>query len=49
LALFAIRIYNALVMLRKNVENAWKNIDVVLQQRHDGLSEFIDTCKASMK
>lgn len=45
----AIGIYNAIVTVRNNVENAWKNIDVVLQQRHDELPKLIDTCTAYMK
>ena len=42
-------IYNGLVTVRNNVQKAWQNIDVVLQQRHDELTKLIETCKAYMK
>jgi len=42
-------IYNALVMLRNNIDKAWSNIDVLLKQRHDELPKLIDTCKGYMK
>jgi LemA protein len=44
-----VAIYNGLVTVRNNVQKAWQNIDVVLQQRHDELPKLIDTCKAYMK
>lgn len=44
-----IGIYNALVMLRNNIDRAWSNIDVLLKQRHDELPKLIDTCKGYMK
>jgi Uncharacterized conserved protein len=37
LVAYAISIYNTLVQVRNNVGKAWKNIDVLLQQRHDEL------------
>lgn len=46
---FLTSIYNGLITVRNNVQNAWKNIDVVLQQRNDELPKLIDTCKAYMK
>lgn len=44
-----VAIYNSLITVRNNVQKTWKNIDVVLQQRHDELPKLIDTCKAYMK
>jgi len=44
-----IGMYNALITVRNNVQKAWKNIDVVLQQRHDELLKLIEACKAYMK
>ena len=35
LALWAVSIYNGLVRLRNNRENAFANIDVQLKQRYD--------------
>lgn len=46
---YAISIYNSLVQVRNNIEKAWKNIDVLLMQRHDELPKLIDTVKAYMK
>ena len=35
LAVFVIGIYNALIRLRNQVDNAWSQIDVQLKRRHD--------------
>ena len=43
---YLISIYNSLVQVKNNVEKTWKNIDILLQQRHDELPKLIDTCKA---
>ena len=43
-----IAMYNSLITVRNNVQKAWKNIDVVLQQRNDELPKLIDACKAYM-
>jgi LemA protein len=37
----AVMPYNGLVQLEHNVARAWSNIDVLLKQRHDELSERI--------
>src|SRR3989339_850803 len=44
-----IRIYNNLIMVKNNVDAAWKNIDVFLLQRHDELPKLVDVCKGYMK
>ena len=41
--------YNGIVTVRNNVQNAWNNIDVVLQQRNEELPKLVDSCKAYMK
>jgi len=46
---YGISIYNTLVQVWNNVGKAWKNIDVLLQQRHDELSKLVDACSAYMK
>ena len=46
---YLISIYNSLVQVRNNVEKAWKNIDVLLQQRHDELPKLVDSCKGYMQ
>ena len=46
---FVVGLYNSLVQVRQNIEKAWNNIDVLLQQRHDELIKLVDACKAYMK
>src|SRR3990172_12722274 len=41
--------YNGIVATRNNVQNAFHNIDVVLQQRNEELSKLVDACTAYMK
>ncbi len=45
LAIWAISIYNGLVRLRNNRENAFANIDVQLKQRHDLIPQLVATVK----
>lgn len=45
IALLAIGIYNNLVKLRNNRENAFANIDVQLKQRHDLIPQLVATVK----
>ena len=45
LALWAISIYNNLVKLRNNRENAFANIDVQLKQRYDLVPQLVATVK----
>ena len=47
--LFVIGIYNALVRLRNQVENAWSQIDVQLKRRHDLIPNLVETAKGYMK
>jgi LemA protein len=47
--LFAIGIYNALIRLRNQVENAWSQIDVQLKRRHDLIPNLVETAKGYMK
>lgn len=52
LALFImglIGIYNALVRLRNQVDNAWSQIDVQLKRRHDLIPNLIETAKGYMQ
>lgn len=41
--------YNTLVTLKNNVNKAWANIDVLLEQRHDELGKLVDTVKGYKK
>lgn len=45
LALWIISIYNSLVRLRNNRENAFANIDVQLRQRYDLVPQLVNTVK----
>ena len=38
-------IYNSLVQVKNNVDQAWSNIDVLLKQRSDELGKLIDAVK----
>ena len=46
---YAIGIYNGLVLLKNNIDKSWANIDVLLKQRHDELPKLLDICKGYMK
>ena len=48
-ALFMIAIYNSLVRLRNQVDNAWSQIDVQLKRRHDLIPNLVETAKGYMK
>ena len=45
LGLWGVGIYNNLVKLRNNRENAFANIDVQLKQRHDLVQQLVATVK----
>jgi len=47
-ALYFIVIYNSLVTLRHNVDEAWSNINVLLKQRYEELPKLIETCRQYM-
>lgn len=47
--IYAVMIYNGLVRLRRNVDEAWSNIDVLLKQRSDELPKLIDTAQQYME
>ncbi len=48
LVLGIIGIYNALVRLRNQVDNAWSQIDVQLKRRHDLIPNLVETAKGYM-
>jgi LemA protein len=45
LVVYGISLYNGLVSVKHQVEQAWSNIDVLLRQRHDELPKLIDVVK----
>lgn len=46
LAIWIASLYNSLVKLRNNRENAFADIDVQLKQRHDLIPQLVETVKA---
>jgi LemA protein len=42
---YAVALYNQLVLVKHNVGKAWANIDVLLKQRNDELPKLIDACR----
>jgi len=49
LVVWVIAIYNNLVSLRNNRENAFADIDVQLKQRHDLIPQLVNTVKGYME
>jgi len=49
LIIFVIGIYNALIGLRNQVDNAWSQIDVQLKRRHDLIPNLVETAKGYMQ
>ena len=41
IALYFVAAYNGLILLSRNIEKAWANIDVLLKQRYDELPKLI--------
>jgi LemA protein len=48
-ALFAVSLYNRLVRLRNNREQAFADVDVQLKQRHDLIPQLVEAVKGYMK
>lgn len=49
LIIFVIGIYNSLIGLRNQVDNAWAQIDVQLKRRHDLIPNLVETAKGYMQ
>ncbi|MCU0408867.1 MAG: LemA family protein [Bacteroidales bacterium] len=47
-AVWAVSLYNRLVRLRNNREQAFADVDVQLKQRHDLIPQLVDTVKGYM-
>jgi LemA protein len=43
---YGVTLFNALVGVKHQVDQAWSNIDVLLKQRHDELPKLIDVVKS---
>ena len=46
LALWVVNTYNKLVQLRERVDEAWRNVDVILQKRHDLIPNLWNVARA---
>jgi LemA protein len=49
LVVAVISIYNSLISLRNQVNNAWSQIDVQLKRRHDLIPNLVETAKGYMQ
>jgi LemA protein len=49
IVVFVIGIYNTLIRLRNQVDNAWSQIDVQLKRRHDLIPNLVETARGYMK
>src|SRR6185369_4384246 len=47
--IYTVLIYNGLVSLRNEVDRAFSNVDVLLQQRFDLIPNLVSVCKAYME
>ena len=47
--IWLVLIYNGLVSVRNDVQNAWKQIDVQLKRRHDLIPNLVATVKGAME
>ncbi|HWG89823.1 MAG TPA: LemA family protein [Candidatus Thermoplasmatota archaeon] len=45
LLVYVVVLYNSLVRVRNNVDRAWANVDVILQQRSDEVPNLVNTVK----
>jgi len=48
-AAYLVALYNSLVEVKNNIDKAWKNIDALLQQRHDELPKLVDAVKGYLR
>lgn len=46
-AAYGVTLYNSLIGVKHQVDQAWSNIDVLLKQRHDELPKLIDVVRGS--
>ena len=47
--LYFVSVYNGLIVVSRNIDKAWANIDVLLKQRHDEIPKLIAVCEGYMK
>lgn len=49
MVLYFVAVYNGLIVLSRNIDKAWANIDVLLKQRYDEIPKLIKVCEGYMK
>lgn len=49
MAMYFTTIYNGLIVVSRNVDKAWANIDVLLKQRHDEIPKLVKVCEGYMQ
>ena len=47
--LYFVTIYNGLILLSRNIDKSWSNIDVLLKQRHDEVPKLVKVCQGYMQ
>ncbi|MEA2082038.1 MAG: hypothetical protein U9O97_04805 [Elusimicrobiota bacterium] len=43
--IYIVKVYNNLVVLKRNTAKSWANIDVLLKQRYDEIPKLVKTVK----
>jgi len=46
---YFVTIYNGLIVVTRNIDKAWANIDVLLKQRHDEIPKLVKICEGYMQ
>lgn len=46
---YVVIIFNGLIRMKHNIDQAWSNIDVLLKQRYDELPKLVSVCEGYMK
>jgi LemA protein len=46
--MFFVSVYNGLIVLSRNIDKSWANIDVILKQRHDEIPKLVKVCEGYM-
>ena len=47
--LYVVTVYNGLIVVSRDIDKSWANIDVLLKQRHDEIPKLIKVCEGYMK
>ena len=47
--LYFVAVYNGLIVVSRNIQKAWANIDVLLKQRYDEIPKLVKLCETYMQ